>query len=333
MNDNLDSLGIKDALELFPDQIRSAYKQASAATITLKAEDFSALVISGMGGSSNAAKIIQGVYESDLKLPITVFNDYGLPGWVNEKTLVIANSYSGNTEETLSAVEKAKQMGAKVIGISTGGKINDVVINPGPTNPSGFPKSGLGVSLGALLGVLNKIGLIDLSVDKLESSLTELVKIRSNWKVEDTAKWLNGGIPVLFCGRPLIGALNAGRNALCEISRNFTQFYDFPEVNHVLIEATQKPEVAKMNKYIFFESSLLHPRIMTRYEITKKIFDEQGLTYTGIALEGTDAFTQSLELAHFCSWVGYHLSIAQNTDPGPEPWILKLKELLSQPVH
>src|SRR5688572_21576913 len=93
---NLDSLGVEEALSLFPDQIRECFNQAYAADIPQMSPK--AIVISGMGGSSNAAKILQGLFESDLKIPFEVFNDYGLPAWVDKDTLVVANSYSGNTE-------------------------------------------------------------------------------------------------------------------------------------------------------------------------------------------------------------------------------------------
>lgn len=338
---NLDSLGIEKALELFPEQIRECFKQAFSSNIP----QFSpkSVIVSGMGGSSNAGKILQGLYEESLKIPFEVFNDYGLPAWVNSETLVVANSYSGNTEETLSSIEAANKVGAKILGVATGGKIGEMIksgvfpgaiIVPGETNPSGFPKSGLGVSLGGLSGVLAKAEIINTTEAEINSALDELIEIRKTWNVKEVAQWLNGSLPVLFGGRPLIGSLNAGRNAMCEISRNFTQFYDFPEMNHVLIEATQKPDLVKSAiKYLFFTSKFNHSRVLTRYKITQDIFKEQGLQYREYELKGSTKSVQALELPHFCAWVGFHLSILQNTDPGPEPWILKLKSSLSQPIH
>lgn len=327
--DNLDSMGIGKALELFPDQIKTGFKQAFSANIS----EFhpKAIVISGMGGSSNAAKMLEGIYEEDFSTPfdIDIHNDYDLPSWVDSETLVIANSYSGSTEETLSSLEAAKKAGARVVGISTGGKLNDVVISPELTNPAGFPKSGLGISFGALTGVLARIGVLKITENEILGSCQELSEIRKAWNVKDVAKWLDGYLPVLLGGRPLIGALNAGRNAMCEISRNFTQFYDFPEMNHVLIEATQRPEAAKRMRYLFFISKFNHSRVLTRYKVTARIFTEQGLTFDNYTLKGSTKLVQALELAHYCAWVGFHLSLLQNTDPGPEPWILKLKQALS----
>jgi glucose/mannose-6-phosphate isomerase len=334
---NLDSLGIEKALALFPNQVRTCFSQACSADIPIFSPE--SVVVSGMGGSSNAGKILQGLFESDLKIPFEVFNDYGLPAWVNSKTLVVVNSYSGNTEETLSGVEAAKKVGAKILGVTTGGKIEEMirsgifpgaVVTPGETNPSGFPKSGLGVSLGALAGTLAKAGVLNIQEIELSSALNELTEIRKTWNAKEIAEWLNGSLPILFAGRPLLGALNAGRNAMCEISRNFTQFYDFPEVNHVLIEATQKPELIKSNaKYLFFMSKYNNSRVLTRFKVTAGIFREQGLKFSDYSLKGSTKLVQSLELSHFCAWVGFYLSVLQNTDPGPEPWIIKLKESLS----
>ena len=322
----LDPSGVEKALTLFPEQIKTTFKQAMESNIP--SLNFDSVIVSGMGGSSNAGKIIQGLLECVYDKPFVVYNDYDLPSWVNKNTLVVINSYSGNTEESLSGYEKAKEIGCQVIGISTGGKINDVVIDPKDTNPTGFPKTGLGISLGGLMGVLNKIGVLKNIDAELNTALTELEETRKKWNVKEMAENLHGSIPVLFGGRPLLGALNAGRNAMCEISRNFTEFYDFPEVNHVLVEAVGKPSAALQKKYLFFESNFNNDRVKLRYKITKDIFAEQNLSTMNYVLSTSSVLAQSLELAHYCAWVGFYLSILDDTDPGPEPWILKLKSAI-----
>jgi hypothetical protein len=84
---------------------------------------------------------------------------------------------------------------------------------------------------------------------------------------------------------------------------------------------------------LFFESSFDFERIRLRYTVTKKIFDEQMLNYSKYELKGSTKLAQCLEIPHYCAWLGYNLSILRNEDPGPEPWIIELKEKLSQPVH
>lgn len=338
----LDPDGVEKALTFFPDQILTTFRQALDSDIPKL--EFDAVLVSGMGGSSNAAKILEGVYESDFKVPydIDIHNDYELPIWCNNKTLVIANSYSGNTEETLTGVVEARRRGCQILAVTTGGKLAEmirdgevfgVVVDPELTNPTGYPKTGLGVSLGALFGALVKVGLLKVSIEELSKALDELVEIRKSWNTKEMAQKLHGSIPVLFGGRPLLGALNAGRNAMCEISRNFTEFYDFPEVNHVLVEAVGKPVSALSKKYLFFESKFNHDRVKLRYQITKDIFSEQNLSTMSYVLSTSSVLAQSLELAHYCAWLGFYISILDDINPGPEPWILKLKSRLSQPLH
>lgn len=336
----VDKSGVFDALTLFPDQIRQSWSQVWTADIPVVFTK--SLIISGMGGSSNAAKMLKGVFEGDLDYPFEIRNDYGLPGWVNQTTLVVANSYSGNTEETLSAIDSAQKIEARVLGISTGGKIGEMVksgkimgavVDPGKTNPTNFPKTGLGISFGALTAGLAKTGVLPLKADVMTQAVDNLVEIRQSWEAKDIASWLFGATPVLFGADPFVGAMNAGRNAMCEISRNFTQFYDFPEVNHVLIEALEKPDLVKKNKYLFFESNYNNDRVKERYKITKDILTQMGLEHKTYVLKGRSKMSQALELAHFCAWIGFYISMLDNTDPGPEPWILKLKDSLAQPLH
>jgi glucose/mannose-6-phosphate isomerase len=335
-----DPSGVYEALVLFPEQIKTTWLQAMSSNIA--SQNCKSVVVSGMGGSSNAAKMIQGIFENELKIPLVVYNDYGLPAWVNSETLFVANSYSGNTEETLSGIEAAKKVGAKIIGVATGGKLGEMIssgeiqgatISAGDINPTGFPKTGLGLSLGGLLGALAKAGVLPIKEEDLLLSLSELGEIKIKWRTQEIAQWLHGFTPVFFGARPLIGALNAGRNAMCEISRNFTQFYDFPEVNHVLIEALQKPDSTKYNKFFFFESNFYNPRVLTRFEVTKGILKEMNLSFKAHKFQGKTKLTQALEVAHYAAWVGFYLSMLDGVDPGPEPWIIKLKESLSQPVH
>ena len=340
MNNYLDSLGIEKSLNLFSAQVLRTYGQSLASNI--EKLEFKKIIISGMGGSSNAGKLIQTWQEETNKVPLTVYNGYGLPGWVDENTLVVLNSYSGNTQETISAYSIAKERNCKIIGIATGGIVGEMIttgaikgsiIDAGDTNPSGYPKSGLGVSLGALIGALEKVGYLGSTEAELKESLDEVENVRQTWNVLDTAKWVSGNLPVYFGSRLFLGALNAGRNATCEIGRTYTQFYDFPEVNHVLIEALKEPSFALNNRYLFFESNLDNDRIKLRYKITKELFDEMGLTYSSYNLASKSYLGQLLELTHYCAWIGFHLSILRNDDPGPEPWIIKLKKSLSQPIH
>jgi glucose/mannose-6-phosphate isomerase len=335
-----DSLGIEKALTLFPDQLKEAWEQVTK--IDLPPVTSKKIIISGMGGSSLAGRIISSLYEKESDIEIAVFNDYGLPLYVDSSWTLIANSYSGNTEETLSAVEVAKERGIKIYGLASGGKIGDMIksgeisgtiLSP-TTNPSNYPKSALGVSLGGLLALMSKIGAINLNSDEFQKSIEELIGIRKEWNVKEWAFKMNQKIPALIGARPLIGSLHAGRNVINEIGRTFATFFDLPELDHHLVEATMFPKnLFKDIYYLLFTSDLYPERIKTRIEITESLFNEQELMFGEMKLKGTSFLTQALEIPHFCAWLAFYISDLNGEDPGPEPWIIKLKESLSQPVH
>ncbi|MGA3292015.1 MAG: SIS domain-containing protein [Candidatus Microgenomates bacterium] len=331
-----DTLGIEEALNLFPDQLREAWSQA--ASFELPKITSKKIIISGMGGSSLAGRIISSLYEREGDIEISVFNDYGMPSYIDSSWTLIANSYSGSTEETLSAINVAKEKGIKIYGVSTGGKIGEmiksgeiygVVLIP-TTNPSNYPKSALGVSLGGLLGLMSKLGVINLSAEKFEKSVNELIEIRKNWDVKSEASKMSQKIPALIAARPLLGSLHAGRNVINEIGRTFATFFDLPELDHHLVEATMFPRnLYKDIYYLFFISDLYPERIKTRIKISEDLFTEQKLNFGEMKLSGSNFLTQALEIPHFCAWLAFRLSELNGLDPGPEPWIIKLKESLS----
>ncbi|OGZ28043.1 MAG: hypothetical protein A2427_00810 [Candidatus Nealsonbacteria bacterium RIFOXYC1_FULL_40_7] len=335
-----DTLGIEKALTLFPDQLKESWGQAYGTNLP----QFSPkkVVISGMGGSSLAGRIIAGIFEAESSSEIVVYNDYALPSFIDKDWVLIANSYSGNTEETLSGVEAGKKLGMQIAGIATGGKIGEMIKNgeiPGviltpTTNPSNYPKSALGVSLGGLAGLMAKTGLINLSPENFEESVNELTEIRKNWDAKAVAANFISALPVLIGARPFLGAIHAGRNVINEIGRTFAVYFDLPELDHHLVEATLYPKNLFQNiYYLFFESDFYNERVKKRIDVTKELFDTQKLKYGEFKLQGKTKLTQSLEIPHFCAWVALNTSFLNGEDPGPEPWIIKLKESLSQPVH
>ncbi len=335
-----DSLGIEKALNLFPEQLKEAWGQATS--VDIPETTSSKIIISGMGGSSLAGRIISSINEGKDTAEIVCFNDYGLPGFIDSSWTLIANSYSGNTEETLSAIDVARERNIKVYGVAGGGKIGGMIKSgeiPGAiltptTNPSNYPKSALGVSLGGLLGLMCKAGIINLTDDEFQKSVEELVQIRKNWDVRSMAQKVNQKIPALIAARPLLGSLHAGRNVINEIGRTFAAFFDLPELDHHLVEATMFPKNLYQDiYYLFFVSDLYPARIKTRIKITKDLFTEQKLNFDEMKLTGSTALTQALEIPHYCAWLAFFLSELNGEDPGPEPWILKLKDSLSQPVH
>src|SRR5213080_2375269 len=164
-----------------PKQVRDAWAIASKATIAPAYSDVRNIVVAGMGGSAIGGDLAAALLADELKIPMSVHRDYGLPAFIGRDSLVIASSYSGNTEETLSAFEEARKRGAKVLALTTGGKLAELARASGyPVVTFSYkarPRATLGYSLGLVLGALFRMGFVrDLSSD-LEVALKDLSRI------------------------------------------------------------------------------------------------------------------------------------------------------------
>src|SRR5439155_9334311 len=162
-------------------QIRDAWAIAAKATLAPAYGDVRNVTVAGMGGSAIGGDFAAALLADELKVPMTVHRDYGLPAYIGRDSLVIASSYSGNTEETLASFEQARKRGAKVLALTTGGKIAELArASNYPVVTFSYkaqPRAALGYSLGLVLGVLSKLGFArDLS-DDIEAALSDLAKL------------------------------------------------------------------------------------------------------------------------------------------------------------
>src|SRR5438093_10900710 len=151
-----------------PKQIRHAWQVTRAAQLPPAYGDVRNITVIGMGGSAIGGDLAAALLADELKVPMSVHRDYGLPAFVGPESLVIASGDSGNTEETLSAFEAARARGARVLALTTGGKLAELARAASlPVVSFSYkarPRATLGYSLGLVLGALAKVGLVrDLS--------------------------------------------------------------------------------------------------------------------------------------------------------------------------
>src|SRR3989441_3027161 len=164
-----------------PDQVRDAWAIAGRVSLPPTYAGVRNITLAGMGGSAIGGDLAAALLADELKVPMSVHRDYGLPAFVGPESLVIVSSYSGNTEETLSSFEEARKRGAKVLALTTGGKIAELArASNYPIVTFTYkaqPRAALGYSLGLVLGVLSKLGFArDLS-DDIEAALSDLAKL------------------------------------------------------------------------------------------------------------------------------------------------------------
>lgn len=336
------------SIRMLPDQIEQSWEEISELNISKKFSDVNNVVICGMGGSALGGRIVDSLMVDRVKLPIEVFTEYDIPNYVGPKTLVLATSYSGNTEETISATKQAIKREAKIFGLTTGGKLEkllkenkiDRYIYKPKANPSNQPRMGLGYSIGATLSILSKCDFIHLTEEDIYELVTTLRKFVKEYDI-DTSKdenlakvfslRLKNKIPVIVASDHLYGVAHAFKNQLNENSKNFSILFDIPELNHHLMEGLKNPAKSReILHFIFFKSNLYRKEVLKRYKITADVLEKNGYPYDYFNPRGKQKISQIFESLVFGSFVSFYLAFLYNEDPSIIPWVDYFKKELSK---
>jgi len=301
------------------------------------------IVVAGMGGSAIGGDVCRLLVSNDLKVPFIVIRNYTLPNWVNEHTLVICSSYSGNTEESLAAFENAREKGAMICGISTGGFLTEKLQENGMdviSIPAGLqPRAALAYSVVPMLFHLIKQGLINNSVlDDIHDSVKMLLSKRDRYQTENEknptyqlAHKIYNTIPIIY-GSSETTAIAALRlkGQFCENADMLAYHNELPEMNHNEIVGWENNSDA-FNHFsiLWIKDENDHPRVQLRQEITQKIIEEKNENQYVICVGGSTPNSRFLHLIHFADWVSYWCAIFNHTNPSPVKPIMYLKNELS----
>lgn len=343
----LDKSNMAGSIEMLEEQIQQTWDEVNALEIPGDYKNVNNIVFSGMGGSALGAYVAKNLYTTQLKQSFEIVNDYRLPGYVDEDTLVVVGSYSGTTEETISSLREALEKKAKIVTISTGGKLEEIALqnnlpfyklNP-KYNPSNQPRMGIGYSVFALLALLTKLDIISITEKDIQHIKEKVHENRNNYgiktsteynKAKQLAQTLLGRVPIFIAGEFLIGAIHAVRNQLNENAKSIAVYFPLPELNHHLLEALQFPsDITKRDLYIFFHSNLYSDNIAKRSNITRDVVKQNGhqtFVYTPTA---KTPLAQTMEAINFGSYIGYYLAFLHEIDPSPIKWVEKFKNKLA----
>lgn len=335
----LDTGKVAESIELLADQIRDVLEVAHLIKIPSQYSKINRVVISGMGGSNLGARIIESVFSDTIKVPILVTSGYDVPEVVNKDTLFVLSSYSGTTEEVLSTYKVAKTKGAKIIAITSGGKLEKLMMKedvPGlifkpQFNPSGQPRLALGYSIFGMMVLLAKAGLFSIHPDDVRNIIDFLElhdrlyrpnkEHKSNLAKEIAVK-LHHKMPILVGAEFLAGNLHTLRNQFCETSKNFCSFLLLPDLNHFAMEGLAFPVSNPKNLiFVFVDSLLYDKRIQKRSELTKKVINDNKIETLSIGLKSKTKLGQAFELLQLGTWITYYLGIINEVDPVKVPFV------------
>lgn len=320
----------------FPKHISDALEIArNEDLLDLQEYTFSNVVICGMGGSGIGGKMVAQWFEDTAKTPIILLQDYDIPSFINGKTLFIASSYSGNTEETMTAVKKAAKLGAKIVGVCSGGdlfkfcqdKVYHVIKVPGG-NP---PRTMLAFSVVQLVNVLANAKIIPTDaldkIDKCRNLLNkELVAIKDEAK--KLATFAHNKQLILYSTNNHEAIIIRARQQFNENSKQLCWHHVIPEMNHneLVGWGGGKPDHA----VVFFVSQFISDRNKLRVSITRDVVLKKTDACISIQGSGANLFEESFYFIHIVDWASLYLAELNQADPIDIKVIDYLKDQLSK---
>jgi glucose/mannose-6-phosphate isomerase len=299
------------------------------------------VVLAGMGGSA-----LPGVFLwswPGTKVPFEIVRDYELPAYVDNNTLFISSSYSGNTEETLAALSEAENKGAQIVVIAAGGKLADYAREKGYplfTIPGGIqPRMSSFYFLAAFVQLLEPLGLI-------EAGKTEELRAAGDWLKDQTAPWkadvptkdnpakqlaqeLVGKSVVVYSGPKLFPAANKFKICLNENAKNVAWVNQYPEFNHNEFVGWSSHPVQKPYAVVEIRSNLENERIQKRFVITERLLSGKRPAPEVIKPRGETLLQQLLWSSNFGDYTSLYVALLNGLDPTPVDLVEKLKVLLN----
>jgi glucose/mannose-6-phosphate isomerase len=302
----------------FPDHLNQALKLGATLQNITQDDNIRNVLIVGLGGSGIGGRIASQIISADCPVPVSVCSDYTIPAFADENTLLIACSYSGNTEETLFSVNQAVKAGCRVACITSGGKLMEMAQSskwPLFQVPAGCPpRAALGFSLVAQLLIFQQFGLTTLNVQDEVRSAVALLK-RDNEEIVETARVLAGhlseGVPVIYSEARFEGVATRFRQQVNENAKMLCWHHALPEMNHNELVGWGGGD--DRFRVVAFRSDFDHPRTQTRMELCRGIIEKKA-AYREIFANGPTVFQQSLWLIALGDWTSWFLSQIREVD-------------------
>ena len=310
---------MNDYIDDFSNHLREAIEIANNTSLTSCTKEIRNVLICGLGGSGIGGTIVSDIISPKVNIPIAATKDYSIPNFVNEHTLVIANSYSGNTEETLYALEKCQAKGAEIAVITSGGKLKAIaeenkynkIIIPG-NQP---PRAMFGYAFTELFFLLNHYGIID---DSFKSDFTKAIELLDTEKSDiqeqamSLAKKMHKQTPVIYVANGFEGVAVRFRQQINENSKMLCWHHVVPEMNHneLLGWRTNVNDLA----VVYFRNKSDYDRNQIRMDINKKVISKFTENITQIWSKGDSLIENSLYHINLGDWVSWYLSVMNNVD-------------------
>ncbi|MDR3572815.1 MAG: bifunctional phosphoglucose/phosphomannose isomerase [Anaerolineaceae bacterium] len=327
-------------IQTLPGQLQAAWSLGHSLPLSIKG-DIRTILIAGMGGSTIGADLLAAYLAPSCPVPIYVQRDYDLPAWADgSKTLVVASSHSGETEETFSIFEQALARRCQVLSISTGGKLTAAAGKAGVDawtfDHKGQPRTAVGFTFGLLLALVSRLGLMgDLELE-ISKTIAAMQTQQTHFEpdvpvVKNPAKRMAGqlyGRWVSIIGSGFLTPV--ARRWKCqinEVAKALAQFEFLPEADHnTLAGCFFPPELINQMMVLFLRSPSDHPRNRLRSDLTRKGFMLEGMNTDFIDAVGDTPMAHMWTTLHYGDYVSYYLAMAYEVNPTQVGVIQELKD-------
>jgi glucose/mannose-6-phosphate isomerase len=337
----LDPGGMLASVSTIPDQITDAWERSRG--LSLPGDRPRAVCLLGMGGSAIGGDLARGIWADRLAVPLEVVRGYDLPAWVDRETLVVASSYSGSTEETVSALGMALSRRCPVAIITTGGPLRDVAERaslPLLTFPGGGqPRAAVGYSLGLLAGLLERAGVLELERVEIEEAARVAASTAASGDVRvptdrNPAKQLAWALvdrlPVVEASGFLAPVARRWKTQLNENGKTTAAFEEIPEATHNTVVGYAQPESLRDHLYVvLLASSLDHPRNALRMSLSADLLAGAQIGHQVVAVAGDNRLAEALSAIVLGDLVSVYLAFIYGLDPTPVEAIGRIKHHLS----
>lgn len=325
--------------ELLLKQCETAWNEVTTLDLPTHLGEITNIVFCGMGASIYGALVLKAIQGRNMPYPTEVVTDYFLPDYVDPNTLVVLTSYSGTTEEVLSCAQEAKSKGAKMIVLTKGAKLGEFAkehdlpsyIFDGKLNLSGAPRVGCGYTIMGLIGLLNKLNIIEVEDQEITDSL-----IRMREKITDLKQQAlsdiqiyENKIPIIFAAEHLSGNAQIIRNQFNETSKTFSSYFLIPDLNHHLMEGLQFPKDAPLHFFVL-NSPNYSEKIKRRTELTIEVVHKNNYKVHEFTTTGGSVYEDFLETLIYGSFLTVFLGIAYEQNPNTNPWVDWFKSELAK---
>lgn len=341
----IDKSGMIEAIKNMPENFEEAKRLTEEFMKGIRIRNILNVVITGLGGSAIGGDLVRMFIARKATIPVIVNRDYFLPAFADQNTLVIVSSYSGNTEETLSAYDDARLKGSRLIAITTGGKLKEKALEDGIpvlTIPPGLsPRAALGYSFIPLLIIIERLGIIPGGVSReIEDAIKIMKEARGRFspevpEAENPAKGLarqfHKKLPIIYgsSGTTEIIAMR-WKGQINENSKAPAYFNTFPELNHNEIVGWDGPEeILKGFQVVILRDEGDYERVQKRIEITREIINNKGGEVLEVWSEGGTCLARMFYLIMLGDFASVYLAALYKKDPTPVNLIDLLKKRLS----